>query len=73
MRSFGKQADNTEKAGQLSGYLSTTGIWALSFGAAVGWGAFAMPGNVFLPAAGPLGTALGLIIGALVMNSTKAG
>ena len=67
MRSFGKQADNTEKAGQLSGYLSTTGIWALSFGAAVGWGAFAMPGNVFLPAAGPLGTALGLIIGALVM------
>lgn len=43
------------------------GIWALSFGAAVGWGSFAMPGTTFLPAAGPLGTVLGLLLGAVVM------
>ncbi|MBR0302803.1 MAG: amino acid permease [Clostridia bacterium] len=48
-------------------YLSGLGAWALAFGCAVGWGAFVMPGNVFLPKAGPLGAALGLGLGALVM------
>lgn len=43
------------------------GVWALAFGCSVGWGAFVMPGTTFLPAAGPLGTALGIIIGAFVM------
>ena len=33
---------------------------ALSFGCAVGWGAFVMPGTAFLPVAGPLGTLIGL-------------
>ncbi len=41
--------------------------WALSFGCAVGWGAFAMPGNVFLPDAGPLGSVIGMCVGALAM------
>ena len=41
--------------------------WALSFGCTVGWGAFAMPGNMFLPDAGPFGSALGKLIGALAM------
>ena len=41
--------------------------WALSFGCAVGWGAFAMPGNTFLPDAGPFGSAIGMLIGALAM------
>lgn len=48
-------------------YLSPVAVWALSFGCAVGWGAFVMPGTTFLPAAGPLGTATGIAIGALVM------
>ncbi|MBP3206608.1 MAG: amino acid permease [Lachnospiraceae bacterium] len=48
-------------------YLSPLAVWALSFGCAVGWGAFVMPGTTFLPAAGPLGTALGILIGAVVM------
>lgn len=43
------------------------GVWALAFGCSVGWGAFVMPGTTFLPIAGPLGTALGIIIGAAVM------
>ena len=47
--------------------LSPLGVWALSFGCAVGWGAFVMPGNPFLPIAGPLGTALGIALGGLIM------
>ncbi len=52
---------------RLNKYLSPINIWALSFGCAVGWGAFVMPGTTFLPIAGPLGTALGMAVGALVM------
>lgn len=52
---------------RLRRYLSPLGVWALAFGSAVGWGAFVMPGTTFLPVAGPLGTALGIAIGALVM------
>ena len=48
-------------------YLSPLQAWALSFGCAVGWGAFVMPRTAFLPVAGPLGTLIGLGIGALVM------
>ena len=39
----------------------------MAFGCAVGWGAFVMPGTTFLPIAGPLGTALGIAIGAAIM------
>ena len=55
--------DNTK----LKPYLSPINVWALSFGCAVGWGAFVMPGTTFLPIAGPLGTAIGMTIGALIM------
>ena len=52
---------------KLKPYLSPLNVWALSFGCAVGWGAFVMPGTTFLPIAGPLGTALGMIIGGIIM------
>lgn len=55
-----------EKNG-LRPYLSVWAVLALSFGYAVGWGAFVMPGRVFLPNAGPLGTVIGIAIGALAM------
>ncbi|MBR6916725.1 MAG: APC family permease, partial [Clostridia bacterium] len=48
-------------------YLSSLGAWALAFGCSVGWGAFVMPGGTFLPIAGPLGTALGMALGAAIM------
>ena len=48
-------------------YLSTLSVWALSFGSAVGWGAFVMPGTTFLPVAGPLGALFGLGLGAMAM------
>ena len=48
-------------------HLSAFAAWGLSFGYAVGWGAFVMPGAEFLPAAGPFGTVLGIAIGTLAM------
>ena len=56
-----------QKNGKPPPYLSPLGAWALAFGCSVGWGAFVMPGTTFLPIAGPVGTALGIGVGALVM------
>lgn len=50
-----------------SSRISALGAWALSFGCAVGWGAFVMPGTTFLPKAGPLGTVLGVLAGGVAM------
>ena len=44
-----------EKAKAFDRYLSPLDIWAMAFGIMVGWGVFAMPGNTFLPVAGPAG------------------
>ena len=52
--------------------LSAFGAWALAFGCIIGWGCFVMPGTSFLPNAGPMGTAIALLIGALVMGSIAA-
>ena len=59
--------ENDKKGSGLRPYLSPAGAWALAFGCAVGWGAFVMPGTTFLPIAGPLGTVIGMVIGALIM------
>ncbi|MCR4818464.1 MAG: amino acid permease [Fretibacterium sp.] len=48
-------------------YLSPLGAWALAFGCAIGWGAFILPGTTFLPKAGPMGTIIGIAIGAVLM------
>ena len=42
-------------------------VWALALGAIIGWGCFVLPGNAFLPKAGPAGTALGMLIGAALI------
>ena len=42
-------------------------VWALALGAIIGWGCFVLPGTAFLPKAGPAGTALGMLIGALLI------
>lgn len=59
--------DAAETSRGFSRYLSPVAVWALSFGCSVGWGAFVMPGTTFLPLAGPLGTAIGIAGGALLM------
>ena len=48
-------------------HLSPLAAWAFAFGTAVGWGAFVMPGTLFLPKAGPLGTSIGVFVGAAIM------
>lgn len=47
--------------------LSPINVWSLAFGCIIGWGAFVMPGNIFLKNAGPLGTAIAMGIAAIVM------
>ena len=42
-------------------------VWGLALGAIIGWGCFVLPGTAFLPKAGPAGTALGMLIGALLI------
>lgn len=64
MKNITKQANQRG----LSNYLSPLGAWALAFGCSIGWGSFVMPGTTFLPLAGPLGTVIGLLIGALIMT-----
>ena len=64
-----RQATNRNAANsRLTPYLGLWAVLALSFGYAVGWGAFVMPGTTFLPGAGPLGTALGIMLGAFTMT-----
>ena len=56
-----------EQAKALDKYLLPVDVWAMAFGCTVGWGVFAMPGTVFLPVAGPMGTLLAILIGMVVM------
>lgn len=49
--------------------LSPLNVWALALGSIIGWGAFVMPGNTFLPKAGPVGTAIAMGLAALIMIS----
>lgn len=67
MDNVGVSIDNNSEVTELSRYLSPLAVWALSFGCAVGWGSFVMPGTTFLPDAGPVGTAIGIMVGAVVM------
>jgi len=51
----------------LDRYLSPLDVWGMAFGIMVGWGVFAMPGNTFLPVAGPAGTLIAMLIGMVIM------
>ena len=64
---MGNSKSETSTERRLERYLTPLSAWALSFGCAVGWGAFIMPGTTFLPVAGPVGTLIGLGVGALLM------
>ncbi len=59
--------DNPTKTAGLDRYLSPMDVWAMAFGCMVGWGVFAMPGNTFLPVAGPAGTMISMGIGMCIM------
>jgi len=42
-------------------------VWALAFGCIIGWGSFVNPGKKFLPNSGVAGTAIAMLLGAIVM------
>ena len=48
--------------------MSPLSIWALAFGAIIGWGAFIMPGLRFLPGSGPIGACIGFVLGGLMLT-----
>ena len=47
--------------------VSALGALGLSVGTAIGWGSFVVTGSSFLSKAGPLGSIIGIVIGALIM------
>lgn len=59
-----KEKNNSEG---LKRQLKPMHVWALAFGCVVGWGSFINPGKKFLPNSGVAGTAIAMIMGALVM------
>ena len=59
--------EHQENRKALDRYLSPVDVWAMAFGTMVGWGVFAMPGNTFLPVAGPAGTLIALTVGMCIM------
>lgn len=59
--------EKTDQVPQLQRTLSPMHVWALAFGCVVGWGSFINPGKKFLPNSGVAGTAIAMVLGALVM------
>lgn len=57
----------THEQGKLKKAMRPIDVWGLALGAIIGWGCFVLPGNAFLPKAGPLGTAIGMLIGAALI------
>ena len=55
------------KENTLKKQLNPMNVWAIAFGCIIGWGAFINPGKKFLPNSGVAGTAIAMIMGALVM------
>lgn len=51
----------------LNKQLSPIHVWAIAFGCIIGWGSFINPGKKFLPNSGVAGTAVAMVLGALVM------
>ncbi len=56
-----------EKQKGLKRQLNPLNVWAIAFGCIIGWGSFINPGKKFLPNSGVGGTAIAMVLGALVM------
>ena len=59
------KTNNSE--GSLKRQLNPMHVWAIAFGCVIGWGSFINPGKKFLPNSGVAGTAIAMVLGALVM------
>ncbi|WP_207263230.1 APC family permease [Desulfovibrio sp. Huiquan2017] len=53
---------------KLAKTLTPIQVCALALGSIVGWGCFVLPGDVFLPNAGPMGTLIGFAVGAILIS-----
>lgn len=58
---------STGKKKGLQRQLSPIHVWAIAFGCIIGWGSFINPGERFLPNSGVEGTAIAMILGAVIM------
>ena len=56
-----------ENTTSLKKQLNPIHVWAIAFGCIIGWGSFINPGKKFLPNSGVAGTAIAMVLGALVM------
>ncbi|MGB7449423.1 MAG: APC family permease [Ornithinimicrobium sp.] len=61
-----EQSGDTQERSELAKSLKPKWVWAIALGSAVGWGAFILPTG-WMETAGPLGTILGITIGAALM------
>jgi hypothetical protein len=60
-------SNKTNEGGSLQRRLSPMHVWAIAFGCVIGWGSFINPGKKFLSNSGVAGTAIAMVLGALVM------
>ena len=51
----------------LKPYFSKLSVWALAVGTSIGWGSLVVTNSEYLSNGGPVGSALGLLVGALIM------
>ena len=64
---MGKKKTVNNIEGGLQRQLNPMHVWAIAFGCVIGWGSFINPGKKFLPNSGVAGTAIAMVLGALVM------
>lgn len=62
-----KEIANSGEQVTLKRQLNPMHVWAIAFGCIIGWGSFINPGKKFLPNSGVAGTAIAMVLGALVM------
>ena len=58
---------DVNRENDLGTYLSPLGAWALAIGTSIGWGSFVVTSNSYLLQAGPVGSALGMLVGLALM------
>ena len=56
-----------KKETELKRQLNPMSVWAIAFGCIIGWGSFINPGKKFLPNSGVAGTAIAMVLGAIIM------
>ena len=58
---------NGQKTGTLTKNLSPLGAWAFAIGTSIGWGSLVVTNKSYLGQAGPIGSLIGMVVGAIVM------